>query len=113
AAYQVPLNASAAFNGFVANVSQPSQTTIGIQIAVANSISGSCNGVTYTFRGPTGTSDQFLIGSDPSVIQGTIPLLVSGTYANPGQCLKYKLTLATTDQTASPELYDITINRSP
>ncbi len=112
AAYYVPYRT--AFNGFTATVAKPNLTDITMQIAVANAINNSCTGVNFTYLGPNGSSNQsFQVGSDPEIIQGTIPLLTNGSYVNPGQCIKYKFALSTTENTVSPELYDITINYSP
>lgn len=98
---------SAAFNSFVATVAQPSQTAIVFQIAVANAIGNSCNNVTFDYRGPDGTTGTYFSNS------GTIPVLTNANYANPGQCFRYKAYLSTTNQNATPTLYDMTINYSP
>jgi hypothetical protein len=105
---------STAFNRFEATVSSPSQTDIKLQVAVANKVGGSCTNATYTFVGPNGDPSQyFTVGSDPTRIIGTIPLITSGSYSNPGECFKYKALLSTTDSTASPVIYDMTVNYSP
>lgn len=103
-----------AFNRITAGVSQPGQTSIKMQVAVAGPVGGGCNGITYTYLGPNGDPSQyFVVGTDPTVILGAIPLLTTGSYANPGQCMRYKVYFSTTDSTASPELYDVTVNYSP
>ncbi len=103
-----------AFNGFSATVSQPSQTSVRMQVAVANQVSGSCTGSTYSYVGPEGDSDQyFTVGADPTHIIASIPLLTSGSYVNPGQCFRYKTWFTSSDSAASPDLYDVTVNYSP
>jgi len=103
-----------AFNRLSATVSQPAQTTVKIQLAVANPVSGSCTGSTYTFLGPGGGSGQyFTVGSDPTRIVATVPVLSSGSYSNPGQCFRYKVWFTSSDSSASPDLYDAAVNYSP
>lgn len=103
-----------AFNSLSATVSQPTQTSIKLQVAVAPAISGSCTGVTYSYLGPGGSpTAYYTVGSDPTTIIGSIPSITSGNYANPGQCFRYKAFLQTVDNTAAPTLYDVTINYSP
>ena len=107
-------NTSTAFNTFSAHVAKPNATNLQIQVAVANKINGSCNGVTYTYLGPNGSSSQyFTTGSDPDFIRGQIPFTTSETYINPGSCFRYKVWFSTTDSTATPILYDFTVNYSP
>ena len=108
------VNSSSQFNQFIAAVSQPPQTTLKLQVAVAKAISGSCNGVTYQYVGPDGNTGQyFTVGSDPTTIQAAVPVLTSGNYANPGNCFRYKAWFTTFDSSATPILYDMTVNYSP
>lgn len=105
-----------AFNRFIANVSNPAQTDIKLQISVAapNPSTGNCSGVTFTYLGPNGDPGQyFTVSSNPTVIQGSIPYITYGSYTNPGRCFRYKAYFSTTDSTATPELYDFTVNFSP
>jgi hypothetical protein len=98
-----------AFNRFDATFLQPPQTTIGFQVAVANAVSGSCTGASYTFIGPgrtSNTTDLYTSGS-------SVPLFSSGSYTNPGRCFKYKVYFTSSDVTQTPELYDFTVNYSP
>jgi len=100
---------STVFNRFEFTFTQPLQTSIGIQVAVANAVLGSCTGATYEFLGPGLTSninDVFTIGSP-------IPILDSDPYHNPGQCFKYKAYFSTTDPNQTPVLSDFTLNYSP
>lgn len=103
----IAATSSAAFNSFVATVTKPAGTDITFQVAVANAIGNSCNGVPFDYRGPDGTGSTYF-GS-----AGTIPVLTNANYANPGQCFRYKAYLSTTNQNATPTLYDMTVNYSP
>ncbi len=101
------VNSSAAFNSFIATTVQPSGTSITFQMAVANALNNSCNGVSFDYRGPDGTTTTYFGNS------GSIPVLTNGNYANPGQCFRYKAYLSTTNQNTTPILYDMTVNYSP
>lgn len=103
-----------AFNRFTTNVSVPSQTSITLQIAVANAVNNSCTNANYTFIGPDSAN---YIGSyfEPTgtVINGVIPMTTYQNYANPGRCFKYKTYLNTPDSSRTPSLLDMTVNYSP
>jgi hypothetical protein len=105
---------SAAFNRFVADINQPTGTTITMQVAVAAPVGGSCSNATYTFVGPDGsTSSSYSVSG--TTISGQIPLLsTSPSYTNPNRCFEYKVSY-TSDSTATytPTLYDMTVNYSP
>ncbi|OGK16090.1 hypothetical protein A2774_01825 [Candidatus Roizmanbacteria bacterium RIFCSPHIGHO2_01_FULL_39_12c] len=107
---------STADNRFEANFSQPSNTTIQFQVALANLESGSCPS-SYTFLGQDGTSSTwFPLTPTPGLTtyQAPFPLgSYAPNYSNPGQCFRYKVKLTTTDQNNTPVLYDFTINYSP
>lgn len=98
---------SAAFNRIDFTFSQPNQTSIKFQVAVAAAVSGSCNASTYYFVGPDATSSTYYTDS------GLIPLTSVQQYINPGQCFKYKAILSTSDLSAAPILYDAVVNYSP
>lgn len=105
---------STAFNRFVANISQPASTSVQMQVAVANQVSGSCLGANYTYVGPNGNTSAYFTSADNATIQGAIPFgSFSPNYINPGRCFRYKLFLSTTDATKTPIFNDITINYSP
>jgi len=107
--------ANVAYNRFIADVSQPSATSISAQVAVAPPVSNSCTGVSnFTYVGPNGTSAASDVYSlSGSTITGLIPLsTVSPYYQNPQRCFRYKFFLSSTDQTQSPELYDLNVNYS-
>lgn len=103
-----------AFNRFTANVSVPSQTSISLQVAVANAGTNGCVNANYTFIGPNsadyGNSHFQPVGT---VITGLIPLVTFQNYVNPGRCFKYKAYLNTPDSSRTPALLDMTINYSP
>jgi hypothetical protein len=106
---------SVAYNRFVADVAQPAATTLTAQVGVAAPVSGSCTGVSnFTYVGPGGTSastDTYNVSSGK--ITGLIPLQsVSPYYVNPQRCFRYKFSFSSTDQTQSPELYDLIVNYS-
>lgn len=103
----ISATSSAAFNSFTATVAKPVGTDITFQVAVASAIGNSCVGVPFDYRGPDGTASTYFSNS------GTIPVLTNGNYVNPGRCFRYKAYLTTTNQNATPTLYDMTINYSP
>jgi len=99
---------SAAFNSFYATVSQPANTNITFQVAATNAVANSCASVAFDFLGPDGTGNTYFATSSAA-----IPVKTLGNYANPGRCFKYKAYLSTTNQNATPTLYDMTVNYSP
>src|SRR3989338_2654424 len=107
---------STADNRFEASFSQPSDSTIQFQVALANQVAGSCPG-TYTFVGQDGTSSTwFPLTPTPGLTSYSNPFPF-GTYglnySNTGQCFRYKVNMTTTDTSQTPILYDFTINYSP
>ena len=103
-----------AFNRFTANVSVPSQTSISLQLAVAEATTNGCADANYTFIGPDST-DYLNSRFEPvgGLIIGQIPLTTFQDYINPGRCFKYKAFLSTPDSSQTPALLDININYSP
>jgi type II secretory pathway pseudopilin PulG len=100
-----------AYNRILANVVQPTNTSIQLQVAIAPAVGGGCSGSTYNYIGPDGTaSTKYTVTG--TTITGLTPLLSVGNYQNPGRCFRYKLFLSTTDQMVTPELDDITWNYS-
>jgi type II secretory pathway pseudopilin PulG len=97
-----------AFNRFSPVFSQPANTTINFQIGIADAVNGSCTGVTYTYTGPDGTDQSFYTTTDGIAINDD-----NTAYENPGQCMKYKAFLRTTDYNNTPILQSISINYSP
>jgi type II secretory pathway pseudopilin PulG len=108
-------NSATAFNGFTATVSQPASTTLSMLVSVANASGGTCptTSSSYTYLGQNGTATPFTVGSDPNTISGSIPLITSGNYVNPGKCFRYKATFNTSDSASTPVIYDVTVNYSP
>lgn len=96
-----------AFNRLAANTTLPANTTLTYQIAAADAINNSCNGVTFSYIGPDGTSNTYFPPSG-----GAIPLITSGNFNNPGRCIRYKAFLTTTNYNVTPQLLDVSINYS-
>ena len=104
---------STSFNRFTANITQPSQTTLKMQIAVAAPVSNSCQNASYLYVGPAGQTDQYFVPQS-SEITGIIPYGAFETdYQNPNRCLKYKLWFHTDDANQTPVFNDVGINYSP
>lgn len=102
----------AMFNTFTTTTSVPSSTTLQFQVAIKHAVNNNCSGVTFTnadFVGPNGTSTSYF-SSDGGIIPQSNDQI---GFENPGQCLRYRANLASSDITESPELYDITFNYSP
>lgn len=97
---------SAAFNKFEATITEPSSTDLTFQIAVTNS--DNCEGANFVFVGPDGTENTFFTTAS------AIPFNMDGAgFENPGNCMRYKAYLSTTDRNQTPILHDISINYSP
>ena len=97
-----------AFNRFDFTKSTPSQTTLSVQIAVADAVSGSCDGANFNFVGPDETSSSYFLSG------GQIPLVDNGLgFINPGRCFRYKAYLDTEEKTQTPVLNDLRVNYSP
>lgn len=93
-------SSSTAFNRYVATSLLPGGTTATYQFAIADAVSGSCSGANYIFT-----------NANPD---NTIPLNDDGSgYENPARCMRYRVTLSSSDPSSSPEFQDITINISP
>jgi type II secretory pathway pseudopilin PulG len=103
-----------AFNRFVANVFQPTNTTIRMQVSVATPSGGLCVASNFNYVGPGGDTNAFYtpVGS---TISGTFPLGAFGNYQNPERCFGYKALLDITggDYNQTPVLNDMTVNYSP
>lgn len=92
----VDLGSNVTFNRFDVVEHIPANTSIEYQLAITDPVSGSCNGVTFSFVGPDGTaSTKFATGS-------AIPLGTGGFLKNPGRCMRYKAYLSTTDYNVTP-----------
>lgn len=105
---------SAAFNKFSATVSQPSSTTLKIQVAVRSAVNGSCPSTasSYTYLGPNGDANAYFTPNVAS-ISGVIPFgTYAGNYQNPERCFRYKAWFDTTDVSQTPVLYDMIVNYS-
>ncbi|OGH38313.1 MAG: hypothetical protein A3B44_01555 [Candidatus Levybacteria bacterium RIFCSPLOWO2_01_FULL_38_21] len=89
------------FNSFMVNHIVPPSTSMQYEVAVAAAVNNSCSSAIFSYAGPFATSSAL-----PSTTGNP-------SYQNPGRCLKYKVTLSTSDITQIPILSDITINYSP
>ncbi|MBI4137565.1 prepilin-type N-terminal cleavage/methylation domain-containing protein [Candidatus Roizmanbacteria bacterium] len=101
------------FNRFNVTSLLPSvDTTIRYQVAVvAAGASGNCSDANFSdfnFVGPDGTFSTFFTDDAP------IPLDGDGSgYENPGQCLKLRAFLETSDYNQTPSLLDFNVNYVP
>lgn len=91
---------------FVATVKRPVGTTIRYKIAIADAVSGSCEGAEFDFVGEGKdsaayfTTDYFLIPTDDDGVG----------YENPGSCIRYKAFL-TGAGAETPIIYNVQIRR--
>lgn len=101
-----------AFNRFDVTVDRPPNTDIKFHVAVEDAIAGSCDGVGFTFVGPSATTSadffETTLTSGITVFSYAIPASI-----NPGRCFQYKSYFSTTDFTSTPILHDFTLNYSP
>lgn len=102
-----------AVNNITATVNQPTGTTIKMQVAVAPvGTDGTCNTANYSYIGPDGTANTYFTPTGNS-ISASVPAITSGNYQNPGQCFRYQINFATTNENQTPAVYDVTVNYSP
>jgi type II secretory pathway pseudopilin PulG len=104
--------APAAFNRFNANITQPTNTTLKMQVGVATPSGGLCSGASFSYVGPGGDSGAFYTPVGSSV-SASFPFGTFGGYQNPERCFKYKTYFETMDFNQTPVLNDMTINYSP
>lgn len=97
-----------AFNYILSDITLPNQTSAEYQIAVADQVSGSCTNANYVFVGPDGTGSSFYTTEGPIFLDDD-----GNGYENPGQCMRYKLYLHSTDSSSTPVVQSMTINYSP
>lgn len=100
-------------NRLTASFSEPANTEIQFQVALADQVSGNCPATGgYTFIGPDGTSSTKFNQTSGTPI--TFPFTTfAPSYTNPGQCMRYKAFFTTSDTNSSPVLNDVTVNYSP
>lgn len=98
---------SVMFNRFDVNAATPVDTTIKYQVAITSPVAGLCTGASYTFVGPDKLTSSYFTSSSQ------LPLGTGVGYTNPGQCLKYRAYLSTTNLSNAPTMYDLTFNYSP
>ncbi len=100
---------STAFNKYSATMSVPANTTLQLQFAIADPVSGSCSSANYVYTGPDGTTGTYYTAT-----QSALLLNNDGSgYENPARCVRYKAYMSTTDYNATPAINDITIYYSP
>lgn len=100
---------SATFNRFTATTTIPSQTNLQYQFAVADAISGSCAGASYSYTGPDGTASSYYLATGSALL-----LNDDGSgYENPGRCFRYKAFYDSIDQNQTAVMNDIMVNYSP
>jgi type II secretory pathway pseudopilin PulG len=101
-------------NYFSADVDQPTNTTIQMQVAGADLGSdGTCATASYTFVGPDGLPSSYFTDSDGK-ISGSVPFGSHSTnYINPARCFKYKTYFSTGDSGKTPVLKQTDFNHSP
>lgn len=99
-------------NRFLSSYAKPEGTGVEFQISMANLVAENCPASgSYTFVGPSGTDSDWF--SPTSGVSVPFPLTNYLNYANPGQCMRYKVKFSTLIGTNTPVLYDFTINYSP
>jgi len=99
---------STAFNRIIPTFVKPTNTDIQLQVAIADALVDSCDGVTYEFVGPDGTSGSFYTTDD------VISFNNDGMgYENPAHCFRYRVYLSTSDSSATPIFEALSVNYSP
>lgn len=104
--------AQISLNHFTSHIDKPANTDIQLQIATSDPVGGSCTGAVYSYVGPDGTGSTYFTSSDGATISASFPTTTTGGLNNPTSCIRYKVFLSTTDNNATPVLYDITLNYS-
>jgi len=99
-------------NRFIANIAKPAGTDIKLQLATADPVSGSCSGAAFTYVGPDGTGSTYYTPGNDTAISAAFPISTTGSLKNPSSCIRYKVSLSTTDRNATPVFYDMTVNYS-
>lgn len=99
---------STAFNRIIPSFLEPTNTSVQLQIAVADALGGSCDGVIYDFVGHDGTNSSFYTTDDSIVFDND-----GVGYENPARCFRYRAYLSSTDSSATPIFEELSINYSP
>lgn len=105
----IDIGYSTIFNRFTTNSLLPVNTSLSYQFAIASPSAGqTCADVNYDFTG---------YGGNPASRYGTTSAALwvgeSGSYKNPGRCIRYRAFLSTNNYDASPELRNMIINFAP
>lgn len=98
---------SVMFNRFDVSSAVPVDTALEYQVAITAPSAGSCAGASYTFVGPDKQPSSFFTDSS------ALPLGSGVGYTNPGQCLKYRAYLRTSNSNNTPVMSAIIFNYSP
>jgi hypothetical protein len=106
------VNLSSSFYRFSASISQPAQTTIKAQVAVALLVGETCDSAVFNYVGPNGDPSAYFV-PNAGLISGTIPFGEYSGYQNPNRCFRYKFFFNTTDYNQTPVLNDVNVNYSP
>ncbi|HVZ11599.1 MAG TPA: type II secretion system protein [Patescibacteria group bacterium] len=104
----IDLGSNVAINRITDTSTVPANTSLSYQVGAAPAVNGSCNGVSFVYVGPDGTS-----GTSYSTGGGQFPFSGPSGFQNPARCVSYKMSIATTDYNTTPTLSDMTINYSP
>lgn len=114
----MPTTFPTAFNHFDVKYVKPAGTDLAFQVAVADTVAGSCSNFSYVGPGQPPTSGSF--STLPSSGNGEVTesfLIPSGSnvsgYLNPGKCFRYKATLKTGSNSVTPAINEVTVNYSP
>ncbi|CAN5209412.1 hypothetical protein BH09PAT2_BH09PAT2_05220 [soil metagenome] len=101
-------NFTTAFNRFTPTFTQPTNTTVNFQVAIADAVSGSCFGASYNYVGPDGTANTFFTSTSQIKLDDD-----NTAYENPARCFRYKTYFTTTNYNSTPILQQIVVNYSP
>ncbi|MCA9370032.1 MAG: hypothetical protein H6774_00300 [Pseudomonadales bacterium] len=98
-----------AFYALQASPELPVNTTLQFQVALADPVAGSCQNAVYEFVGPDKTSTTYF-----SATGGSLPTDTDGVgYENPARCARYKAYLTSSNYSATPKIFDVTMTYAP
>lgn len=104
------------FNRMLANIIQPANTSIKVQVAVRGLSGDTCptSSAAYSYVGPGGDPNAYFLPNG-SMVSEAIPFgtYLANAYSNPERCFRYKIILESpSDQTQTPVVQDFTWNYS-
>ncbi|MDP4010838.1 MAG: hypothetical protein Q8P72_01260, partial [Candidatus Roizmanbacteria bacterium] len=97
-----------AFNRIIPTFVEPANTSVQLQIAIADPVLGSCTGASYVFVGPDGTTGSYYSSADGIAFDND-----GVNYENPAHCFRYRVYLSTSDSSATPIFEELSVNYSP